>query len=248
MRSTNQALVEWARPRNGSADLTRWGTLAGAALLVTYGISRRSLPGVVLAAAATPLAFRGLSGHWLPHGRRAHRGDPASRVRRALSAGRGFRVREAIRLELPLAEVYRFWRQLENLPQFMAHLVSVTDLGNGRSHWVAKGPGGRNVEWDAEIVNDVENRLIAWRSLPGADVDSAGSVNFDSMRAGRNTQVTVSLQYAPPAGRAGSWAAMLVGREPSQMIREDLRRLKQLLEAGEVPRAAPTPELVGGLR
>ena len=94
------------------------------------------------------------------------------------------------------------------------------------------------MEWDAEIVNDVENQQIAWRSLPGSDVDSAGSVNFDSMHAGEDTQVTVNLQYAPPAGRAGGWVATLLGREPSQMIREDLHRLKQLLEAGAVPRAA----------
>jgi uncharacterized membrane protein len=248
MRSTNEAVVEWARHSNGRADFGRWGMLAGAAVLVTYGVSRRSLPGAVLAAAATPLAYRGLSGRWSPLGTRAERRDPAGQVRRALSGDRGIRVREAIRLELPLAEVYRFWRRLENLPQFMAHLESVTDLGNGRSHWVAKGPAGKRVEWDAEIINDVENQVIAWRYLPGADVDSAGSVNFDTMRAGQSTQVTVSLQYAPPAGRAGGWAAMLARREPSQMIREDLRRLKQLLEAGEVPRATPSPELVGGRR
>ena len=244
MRSTNETVVEWARHGNGAAGLGRWGTLAGAALLVTYGVSRRSLPGLVLAAAATPLAYRGLSGRWPALGRRV---DSGEQVRRALSGDRGFKVHEAIRLERPLAEVYQFWRQLENLPQFMAHLESVTDPGNGRSHWVAKGPGGKRVEWDAEIINDVENQVIAWRSLPGADVDSAGSVNFDTMRAGQSTQVTVNLQYAPPAGRVGGLAAMLVGREPSQMIREDLRRLKQLLEAGEVPRATD-PGLVGGRR
>ncbi len=246
MRTTNEMVVEWERHGNGAADLGRWGTLAGAALLVTYGVSRRSLPGVGLAAAATPLAYRGLSGRWPALGRRV---DARDRVRRALSGDRGFRVREAIRLERPLAEVYLFWRELENLPQFMTHLESVTDLGNGRSHWVAKGPGGKRVEWDAEIINDVENQVIAWRSLPGSDVDTAGSVNFDTMRAGQNTQVTVNLQYAPPAGRVGGWVAMLAGREPSRMIREDLRRLKHLLEAGEVPCAtAAEPGLVGGRR
>jgi uncharacterized membrane protein len=143
--------------------------------------------------------------------------------------------------------VYQFWRTLENLPLFMAHLERVTDLGGGRSHWVARGPAGVRVEWDAEIINDVENQVIAWRSLPGADVDSAGSVNFDAMRAGQSTQVTVRLQYAPPAGRAGGWVATLFGREPSQTIREDLRRLKQLMEAGEVP-CASAPEPVGASR
>jgi len=162
----------------------------------------------------------------------------ASFVRvRALAGDRGFHVRESIRLEKPVDEVYRYWRQLANLPRFMSYLESVTDLGNGRSHWVAKGPAGVNVAWDAEIINEVENKVIGWRSLPDSDVVTAGSVNFDVVRDGRSTQVSVHLQYAPPAGRAGAWIATLFGREPSQTIREDLRHFKQLLEAGETPRA-----------
>ena len=91
------------------------------------------------------------------------------------------------------------------------------------------------VEWDAEIINEVENQVIGWRSLPGSDVTMAGSVNFDRVRNGRATRVLVRLQYEPAAGRAGALLARLFGREPSQTIREDLRRFKQLLEAGEVP-------------
>jgi uncharacterized membrane protein len=121
----------------------------------------------------------------------------------------------------------------------MSHLANVTDLGNGRSHWVARGPANIKVEWDAEIINEVDNKVIAWRSLPGSDVVTAGSVTFSSARAGRSTQLTVNLQYEPPAGRAGAFVAMAAGREPSQTIREDLRRIKQLLEAHEVPRATP---------
>jgi uncharacterized membrane protein len=142
-----------------------------------------------------------------------------------------------VRLEKPVDEVYRFWRRLENLPRFMTSLARVEDLGHGRSRWVATGPAGSEVEWDAEIINEVENKVIAWRSLPGSQVAVAGSVNFDSVRQGSAAQVTVHLQYAPPAGRAGAFVAQLFGREPSQTIREDLRRLKQLLEAGELPTA-----------
>jgi uncharacterized membrane protein len=120
----------------------------------------------------------------------------------------------------------------------MEYLDRVDDLGNGRSHWVAKGPAGKTVEWDAEIINEVENKVIGWRSLSDADVPIAGSVNFDAVRNGRATQLSVRLQYAPPAGRAGAFVAMLFGREPSQTIREDLRRLKQLLEAGEIATGA----------
>jgi uncharacterized membrane protein len=143
-----------------------------------------------------------------------------------------------VRLERPLSEVYGFWRQLENLPRVLTHLQYVTDLGGGRSHWVARGPGDLSVEWDAEIINEVENRVIAWRSLPDSDVVTAGSVTFKPVRGGRSSEISVHLQYEPPAGRAGAFLARMFGREPSQTIREDLRRLKQVLEAGEIPRTS----------
>ena len=215
--------------------LERWGSVTTAAALMLYGVSRRTPAGIGLALAATPLAYRGLAGRWPPPMTTRHPGPEATRA--ALSGGRGLVVQESVRLELPVAEVYQFWRRLENLPRFMDHLHQVTDTGNGRSHWMAKGPGGVLVEWDAEIINEVENQVIGWRSLPGGDVTVAGSVNFDSVRAGRGTQLTVRLQYAPPAGRVGAFVSMLAGSEPSQTIREDLRRLKQILEAGEVARA-----------
>ena len=165
---------------------------------------------------------------------------PSDNTKTALGGVRGVHVRESIRLEVPLADVYGFWRRLENLPRFMTHLDRVTESSDGKSHWVAAGPAGLAVEWDAEIINEVDNKLIAWRSLPGSDVVSAGSVNFDAARAGRSTEVSVDLQYAPPAGKAGALIASLFGREPSQTIREDLRHFKQLLEAGEIPRATAT--------
>ena len=189
-----------------------------------------------IAMAATPLAYRGLAGSWPAFtGNRRADGD----TREALHGPRGIHVRESIRLEKPLDEVYRFWRRLENLPRFMTHLQQVTDLGDGRSHWIAKGPADIRVEWDAEIINEVPNKVLGWRSLAGADVVSAGSVNFSSVRGGRSTQLAVHLQYAPPAGRAGALLASLFGREPSQTIREDLRHLKHILEAGEIPQAVP---------
>src|SRR5689334_2150849 len=159
-------------PRQGAEahDIERWASLAAASAVMAYGLSRRSVGGLCLMAAATPLAYRGLSGHWP----RVGDGAPSNGdTRAALSGDRGVVVREAIRLEEPIAEVYRFWRHFENLPRFMKHLERVTELGNGRSHWVACGPGGMRVEWDAEIINEIENKVIGWRSLPGADVISA---------------------------------------------------------------------------
>jgi uncharacterized membrane protein len=231
------------RTGNGMRTIERWATLATATAVIAYGVTRRSAGGTCLAFGATPLVYRGLVGQWpaFPNAR-SLRGD----TRVALAGKRGIHVRESIRLEKPLNEIFRFWRRLENLPRFMSHLANVTDLGNGRSHWVAKGPANLELEWDAEIINEVENKVIGWRSLPGSQVVTAGSVNFAAARGGRSTQVSVHLQYAPPAGRTGARVAALFGRGASQTIREDLRHLKQLLEAGEIPRAQP--ERAGGRR
>jgi uncharacterized membrane protein len=219
------------------AEVENWAALGAGGLLLLLGASRRSLAGLGMAAAATPLIYRGVTGRW-PKAIAAC--VPSDDSKSALAGDRGLHVRESVRLELPVAYVYRFWRRLENLPSFMAHLDRVTvDDATGRSHWVAKGPAGLSVEWDAEVINEVENQTLGWRSLPGSDVVTAGSVNFDSVRGGRGTQVTVKLQYAPPAGKAGAVVAALFGRAPYQTIREDLRRLKQLLEAGELAQAQP---------
>jgi uncharacterized membrane protein len=131
-------------------------------------------------------------------------------------------------------EVYSFWRNFENLSRFMKHLDSVQDLGDGRSHWTAKGPAGTTVEWDATIIADVPGEVITWRSLEGSDVDNAGAVRFESAAGGRGTIVKVNLQYNPPAGVIGATVAKLFGEEPEQQLDDDLRRFKQVLEVGEV--------------
>jgi uncharacterized membrane protein len=236
--STTAYASDFAASFDPSVDrLERWSALAAAAAVIGYGVSRRSVPGLLLAAGAAPLAYRGVTGRW-PAGLASLVGSTGD-TREALSGTRGINLRESVSLECPVDEVYRFWTRLENLPTFMENLVSVTDLGGGRSHWVARGPGGLRVEWDAEIINEIQNKVLAWRSLPGGDVVSAGSVTFDPARGDdRGTQLTVTLQYAPPAGKLGKLVAAAFGREPSQTIREDLRRLKQLLEAGEIAKAA----------
>jgi uncharacterized membrane protein len=214
-----------------------WLALGGGAVLLLVGMSRRSAVGACLAMSSAPLLYRGITGQWPAIGG-GH--VESGNTRRTLGGDGGLHVRESIRLEVAIADVYRFWRRLENLPTFMAHLDRVTEATDGTSHWVAAGPGGLAVEWDAEIINEVENQVLAWRSLPGSDVVTAGSVNFDAARGGQSTQVSVHLQYAPPAGKVGALVASLFGREPSQTIREDLRHFKQLLEAGETPRATAT--------
>ncbi|MFL6584078.1 MAG: SRPBCC family protein [Chthoniobacterales bacterium] len=131
-------------------------------------------------------------------------------------------------------ELYGFWRTLENLPRVMRYLESVRSIGDNRSHWVARGPGGVDVEWDAEIVEDRPNEFIAWRSLPGADVDNSGYVRFQRAAGGRGTIVRVAMEYTPPAGGVGAMVSKLFGRAPEQEIQIDLYRLKQIMETGQV--------------
>lgn len=212
----------------------RWTSTAVGAGLLMAGLSRRDRSGVVAAIAGGVLLFRGASGY-CPVNAAVGRNTATDDTRAALGGSRGVKVKQSITIGRPVSELYAFWRDLENLPRFMEHLKSVRRMDRDRSHWVVKAPAGMRVEWDAEIINEVENQVIGWRSLPGGDVASAGSVNFDDAGEGRGTRVTVHLQYDPPAGKLGALFAKLFGEEPTQQIREDLRRLKRLLEAGEVP-------------
>jgi uncharacterized membrane protein len=144
-------------------------------------------------------------------------------------------------------ELYRFWRDFENLPRFMRHLESVKVLDDKRSHWAAKGPAGTTVEWDAEITEDRPNELIAWRSLEGADVYNTGSVRFEPAIGGRGTIVRVEIDYSPPGGVIGAGLAKLFGEEPEQQLDSDLRRFKQVIETGEVVRSEGSLEGTGVL-
>jgi uncharacterized membrane protein len=147
----------------------------------------------------------------------------------------GIRVDKVITIERPVSEVYSFWRDLENLPQFMRHVKSVTVQDDLHSHWAVRTVGEKLVEWDAEIIEQRENEMISWRSTPGADVANAGSVWFTPTPGGDATVVRVSLMYAPAAGKAAAFAAKLLGRDADSEIEEDLHRLKNLLETGELP-------------
>jgi uncharacterized membrane protein len=213
----------------------------GGGALALYGLTRRSLGGLALAALGGALVQRGVTGHSAlfaslglntsnaPHGRLA-----------SVRAGVGVKVETVFTVNRPARELFRAWRNLENLPIFMRHLASVRADGT-RSHWVAKGPAGYRAEWDAEIINERENELIAWRSLEGGDVDTAGSVHFTTAPALRGTEVRVVLKYNPPAGKTGASIARLFGQAPEQYIEEDLLRFKHWMEAREPATVAGQP-------
>jgi uncharacterized membrane protein len=154
-------------------------------------------------------------------------------------------VRRSVTINKPREEVYAFWRDLENLPRFMQHLELVEVTGERTSHWVAKAPAGKSVEWDAEILKDAPNEAITWSAVKGSEIPNSGTVRFRTAPADRGTVVQVELQYDPPAGGAGAAFAKLFGEEPSQQVRDDLRRFKQVLETGEVVRSDGSLEGAG---
>jgi uncharacterized membrane protein len=225
-----------ARSTRNLGDFERWASMAAGAGLALYGVSRLKSTGWVYAGLGALLLRRGVTAHCeLYEAIGMNTAGDGGDTRAALRGSRGVNVLESVTINRPIEQLYRFWRNLEHLPQFMRHLDSVEKITETISHWRARGPAGTILEWDAEIFNEVPNKLIAWRSLDGADVVSAGSVNFDRDAAGRGTRVTAHLQYSPLGGKVGAAIAKLFGSDAQTEIREDLRRFKQIVEAGEVP-------------
>lgn len=181
------------------------------------GLSRRSMPGLLLAAAGGAYAFN------------------AARASDGI-ADRGHRfARSAVTVSRSPEEVFRFWRKFENLPRFMRHLHSVKQLDNDRWQWTAYGPGGSLVEWTAETVAERENEIIAWRSVEGSAVQVDGSIEFRIATGGRGTVIDAAIQYRAPGGALGNNLARLFGKDPNFLMEQDLRRFKALLETGEIP-------------
>lgn len=220
---------------NVGRDERLLSVLGGAVLMIRAGMRGNRLAAFLSALLGGYLVYRGATGHCYVYESMgvttAVKTDP-SRV--SVPHQQGIHVTQAITIDKPVAELYRFWRSLENLPRFMNHLESVTVLDEKRSHWVAKGPAGLKVEWDAEIINEAPNEVIGWRSLKDSAVANAGSVRFKPAASGRGTEIWVELEYSPPAGPLGAAVAALFGEEPHIQIEDDLRRLKQLIDAGEV--------------
>jgi uncharacterized membrane protein len=153
--------------------------------------------------------------------------------RASVQHGTGVKIEKRVTINKRPEELFNFWRDFANLPSFMNHLKSVRIIDDKHSHWVANGPARTTLEWDAEIINEIPNELIAWRSIRKARIPNAGSVRFEKSRNGRGTEVKVALSYAPPAGKIGVLIAKIFGEEPGQQVEEDLRRFKQVMEAGE---------------
>ncbi len=231
-----------ARSNQNISAFERWASIAAGTGLAVYGLSRLKSNGWLYAGVGGLLLRRGVTAHCdMYEALGVNTAGTADDTRAALRGSRGVNVLESVTINRPIDELYRFWRNLENLPQFMRHLESVEKVTDTISHWRAKGPAGTIVEWDAEVFNEVPPKLIAWRSIEGAEVVSAGSVNFDIAGPARGTRITVHMQYSPPGGKLGAKVAKLFGADAETEVREDLRRFKQIVESGEVPATSGQP-------
>jgi len=214
-------------------NLERVLSVIGGGALALYGL-RRSLGNLMLMLGGGALIYRGLTGHCAAY--------QAMGITTADQEPSHSTTLEAtITVNKPAPDVYRFWRHQENLPRFMWHLESVISIGEKRSHWVARGPLHMPLIWDAELLEERENTLLSWRSLPGSDVDNMGTVRFRELPNGRGTEVRLKLAYALPGGITGVSLAKFFKTLTLGQFKEDLRHFKQIIEAGETPTIANQP-------
>lgn len=205
--------------------------VAGGAMLL-FGLARGAFGGYALAGLGAALAYRGLSGHSVLY--RLLGVDQSSHDVGRVQGNVGTRLERAVTVNTTPEAAYRAWRHLPNLAHFMSHVERVEEIDQVRSRWTVHTPAGMNVTWDADITNDVPNRVIAWRTVDTKVVEHAGSVTFDAAPDGRSTIVRVSMQYAPPAGALGHTLVSAFGADPQKQIEQDLVAFKRAMEAGEL--------------
>lgn len=215
-------------------NVERLLSVAAGSVLVAFASRRlRSPLGLTMLAAGGEMLFRGATGFCPVY--KLFQVD----TQQMDDVGVGIQV--AVTIDRSAEELYAIWRDFARLPEIMSHLEAVGVVDETRSHWVARAPAGMTVEWDAEIVKDERNSLIAWHSTDNAQIKNTGSVQFIPAPGGRGTELHVFLRYSPPAGSVGVAIARLFGEEPSQQLLADLLRFKQKLETGEIPTTQNQP-------
>jgi uncharacterized membrane protein len=207
------------------SDAERLGSLIMGGALVLTGLSQRSLRSALLAMAGGGLAYNGALGEK----------KLEDIVIDATGLNQEVRVEKTVTIQnRSPEELYQFWRNFENLPIFMKYLKSVNMINERRSRWIAEAPFGNRITWDAEIITDQANQLIAWTSIEGADLDNSGFVRFKPVPGDRGTEVKVVLAYKAPGGALTVALAKIFGEEPEQQVSDDLRRFQMLMETGEI--------------
>jgi uncharacterized membrane protein len=226
--------------RKNISETERLVSMGAGAGMVVLGLVRGRLSGLLLSGLGGALVWRGYTGRcqcYAALGIDTAEHNPAT----AVPAQQGQRVEKTITIRRSPDDLFRFWRKLENLPQIMANVKHVQQRDSQRSHWVAIGPLGKELQWDAEIHNERANEMIAWRSLPGGDIDTAGSIHFRPAEQAGLTEVTLSMKYNPPAGKVGARLADLIGDGLEQKLDEDLQRFKKLMESAGAGAPLPRP-------
>jgi uncharacterized membrane protein len=248
-KSVRNAVSQWRAGRKGRTpgasgvnvhQAERALCLAAGAALIVDALRRDGLPRAVSGGLAIALVWRGITGHSRLYaslgvatsdvGRAAPRRDRTPEV----PERHGVTLHTSMVIDRPLEDVFTMWRNLETVAERMTHIESVEVTSPTTSRWVARGPFGFRAQWDAEIVEDIENERIAWRSLPGSDVIHLGALSFERAPQDR-TVLHVHLKYAPKGGAVGAWVTKLFGRDPSEQIYDDLLRFKDEVE-GRPPR------------
>lgn len=219
----------------------RMASLAGGAAFALAGRQKGNLGGLLLGVLGVGLLYRGVTGHCKCY-EKLGISSASHNNNSVVPAQQGVKLEKHLTVNRPASELYSFWRNLTNLPQVFKHLISVEMQDGNVSHWVAAGPTNTNVEWDAEVLTDHENELIAWRSLPGSQIDTAGSVKFEKKNNDRGTVVAVSMKYNPPGGQIADYLASWFGSDLKSKLDDDLRNFKSLMEAGEIPSVSGQPQ------
>ncbi len=211
-----------------ASDVEHIGALVTGGLLFLSGHRKGGFSGLLFKAAGLGLIYRGQQGY-----RRLYQAIGLDVSNKPSGVGKqNVRVEAEVFVQKPREELYRIWRNLENLPVFMDHLVKVVELNDVESRWISRAPAGMIITWDARIINDVENELIAWESLEGSGVDNAGSVHFEDENDG--TRIRVVFRYDPPADLFGAFVARMLGNDPQKQVQADLQRFKRIMEVGSV--------------
>ena len=224
-------------PPDEMADRQRWMAAAAGGVMLWQGLRQRNAGKWVMTLLGAGLVYQGVSGNnvlgQLPVV------QPV--VKTLTTAQEGLRVRKTLTINRPAAELYEYWRNLENLPRFMHHVKEVQQLDEGRSHWRVAIMDKMELEWDAEITVDRPNEMIAWGTLPGATVAHRGYVKFIPAPGDRGTEISVALEYDPPGAALGIAAGSMAKFIPAQDIKEEIRNFKQIMEAGAIPTTEGQP-------
>lgn len=223
----------------------RMASTALGGVLLLLGLRNRSIGGLVTALAGGTLVYRGLSGRCSVYqalgvntadtGARSTAGAPAAATD----------VERSITVDRPAGELHRIWREPGTLPQVMRHFAEVTVKDEHHAHWTVRGPGGRSLEWDTQVVEDRPGELLRWESVEGADLRNEGTLRFRPAAGDRGTEVALRVRFAPPGGALGGAAMRLFGFVPSTIAGKALRRFKSLVETGEMPTLERNPSARG---